>query len=276
MRKLTNSGFSLVEIMIATGILAVALLAIMQAGGAGATSGKNQTLDLDFNILISNLQTTLSTDCSRLVTAQTKAFVNQPTPNPDFGPLQIGSFVIAAVPSPGSNPVGLVVTSIALDQTPSQIAISQGGNVEYQTNLNIQATKITSSGKPFPGAPNLHKDFPLNVWVNPSTSQIVGCGQGDVPTGATLSVTPGCQGTTSIVTAQWNCANPASVTSAEMALTGGAATPLPAFPSPTAIPVTPGGPYTYTLLLTDQSGVQSYGVASPSPTTVANVPPCSP
>jgi len=263
----TNSGFSIVEVLIASVIVAVAMLGIMQAGTGGAASGKSNTADLDFAIITSNLQTTLNSDCSNLLGGQ--AFTNGTTPNPAVN-LVVNGYTIAAVPVPLPSTGGLVVTNISLNKTPVQVGLSPLGNIEYQANLHIQASKFASGGTLLPGAPTLSKDFPVMLWVNPAGTAIVSCAQGGGPTGATLTVTPGLctgSGTNQVMSVQWNCTNPTTVSSASvMSATGGGPFPLPSPNTPATIIVpTSTGNYSLTLLLTDLNGVQSFGMASPSP-----------
>lgn len=267
-KKNTNEGFSLVEVMIAAGILALAMVGIMQASTSGSSSGKTNTLDLDFTILMSNLQTVLNTDCTNLL--QNKQLLVQATPNPSVGPLLVSSpsgYVVAAIPSPAPSS-GLVITSISFNQLPVKIG-TNATNTEYKTNLNVQAMKLGLSGKPLPGAPILHKDFPITAWVNQSSNLIVSCEPRSVPVGAVLTLSSGCVGPTAQVSASWTCANMSLVASAELLPADGTPPiPFPASATSTSFQVAPGSSNTYTLLLTDVNGMQSYGVASPTPSTI--------
>jgi prepilin-type N-terminal cleavage/methylation domain-containing protein len=275
----TNSGFSILEVMIAAAIVAVGMLAVMQVGTGGATSGKSNTLDLDFAIIASNLQTTLSTDCTGLLNS-VPFNSTAPSPNPVISNLAVGGFTIAAIPSASPLMGGLMVTNISINQLPVPVGSSTpAGNVEYQTNFHIEAKKLAIGGIPLPGAPFLHKDFPITVWASPGAGgSIVACAQETVPTGAFLNISAGtCSGTNDVFQVSWGCTNPTSVSSAQLVVEDNSSlisTPYP-LPSPgIATPIAlPSGSYGFTLLLTDFSGVQSFGTASPSPSPVS-APPC--
>jgi prepilin-type N-terminal cleavage/methylation domain-containing protein len=179
MKYLRNqSGFTLIEIMAAMGLMAVVLMGVLSLGLQGSKVSKSQNLDLDFSILESNIEAILDNDCKNALAEQTPPLqysagtptpINQivlpvPTPNPS------PNYTAAAV---GAPQFGMQVTAMSLNKE-LLLVNTAGGITEHLVNFNLTAQKTSSNGLILPGTPAYSKDTPIMILVN-AGGQIVDC-----------------------------------------------------------------------------------------------------
>jgi type II secretory pathway pseudopilin PulG len=282
-----QSGFTILEIVVTAGVLAIAMLGLMQAMSQGTQSAKSLNMDLDFTIITSNVATALMNDCSTVLAAPGNINL---IAGATLGKLQIPTF--GANPGPtvlaDANPLdypatytGIEVTGITLNGPLVPIGLSGDTlSTEYTATLNIQAKKVVG-GAALPGAQVYSKDFPIDVWVNTGTFLIQSCQQASVLANATLTIAPTSTCTSSdggVITGTWSATGPA--------MSAFLASPqLPPAP-PIALNSTNGNPfsvpapatagsYTFTLYVVGASGVPTTGrilPQIPQPIVVTVIP----
>jgi prepilin-type N-terminal cleavage/methylation domain-containing protein len=276
-----TQGFTLVEILVAMGITAMILVALMQITAQGPQASKSSALDTDFSILASNVQTALTNDCTnfmqgqRFTLASPLPHYSMMPPNPGVSP----PFTVQA----GFPTVGMQVTSFAMSQTPTPIQTVGTGaqqNIVYQTAITLQAQKVGPSGQPaLPGVQTFSKTFQVMLWVNASNlNQISQCQQQSAINNPVLTLSTPLPGAGCTVQASWTATPlpsrgvlqawlvqiaPTPVASYPLSLTMGAPTTITPLPVPA-----PNSTYVYELMFTDLNGQLTLGTASPSPSPV--------
>jgi len=188
---LKNQGFTLIEVMVAMGILSLGALAIAQYSMNSSRSSKSNVLSGELTILVSNLQGVLGSS------ACTSVLENQP--------FVIGAAnqIIAALPGgpvlakAGFPTVGAQVTSLAFTNIIQDNVSVAGTLVEKVVNLELKAKKVVIQNETTPGtlgSQTITKEFPIAIWVG-NGNTVVACSQSvqsAPPQPTNLTMIPSC------------------------------------------------------------------------------------
>ena len=143
--RIQNQGFSLIEVMVSAGLLALVVLSIADSAKLANRGNSSDSMSNDFAILEQNLFNVFSTPACDQVLTGVKLNVNTVSPdNPQPVPsIAVAGQLFAAV-APTLSP-GLNVT--ALQFTSAQPVPFLGPSV-YQASFTLQAQKQDPGDKP--------------------------------------------------------------------------------------------------------------------------------
>jgi len=182
----SGDGFSLVEVMIAMGILIVAILGISQYSKDASRASKSNQLSIDLATLLANVQFTLnSSACSAALQGVSWTF--NPTP---AAPLLLNPIVLSnPAPAPGYSPtviaqvgfppLGAQVTKLEINNVLQDNVTVVGNFVQKVVQVHLAAKKVVSI-VPAPGdvlgSQTMDKEIQITIWVDQGpTPQIMGC-----------------------------------------------------------------------------------------------------
>lgn len=157
------------------GIAAIAILGFVKLSEQSAQNARSKELDNDFNVVASNVQMVLNSDCASLLPGAT--YTPGQSPAAQYTSFVVNNFPIASV---GLPPVGTRVMTLNIANTLSTDIQAPIGNLHQDlVNFNISAQKFTSpSGTPGQGLignPTFSKNFSLTVWWDENTKKIIDC-----------------------------------------------------------------------------------------------------
>jgi prepilin-type N-terminal cleavage/methylation domain-containing protein len=175
---LNDHGFSLIEVMIAAGILVTALLGMTEFTRVASTSNMSVQLNTDFSNLSTSILYVLSS--TRLCN---EALLNQPFNPKIASPPTLNAMTVGTSPLPkttiattgkiASTNNGLEVNKLLFNNFYGSYVTASGTN--YIANMYIEAQKVMPNGKPYIGAPILSKNLVVNVLVNTATKKVLSC-----------------------------------------------------------------------------------------------------
>jgi prepilin-type N-terminal cleavage/methylation domain-containing protein len=163
-----DSGFTLIEVMIALGLVSVLFLAFGEMNLNSYRSKKSSDFSNEFTEMMGLVGQTLlkNPTCSQALTGLNLAAFPVSL---DYVGTRGSGAAAAGTTLLQRNKVlqsGLVVNQIQMDLIAPSIATS-AGSVENMVQLHIEATKTTQgSGQKIMGSSKLSKDFIFAVWVN--------------------------------------------------------------------------------------------------------------
>jgi hypothetical protein len=166
--KLDIKGFSLVEVTIGAGILALVMAQVGYQSMVSSRNAASTSLSGDFNAIFSAIDQTIKTPggCDAMFSS-VPFNVAATFPQLITKPMKVGAITI----TPGSTVKGLQIHSLQFSMIQPNINIS-GGYSQHTVDFKVTGQKVDNSGKPFPGASLIVRDFTVNVWEKTDTHKL--------------------------------------------------------------------------------------------------------
>jgi prepilin-type N-terminal cleavage/methylation domain-containing protein len=263
-----NQGFTILEVMIAMGITAMIMVALMQVTTQAPQSAKSSGMDTDFSIMTSNVQMLLTNDCTAVMQGQ-KFSTSSPYPIYSLAIPSASPSYFIEINEPQ---VGVQVKNFGFSPAPSPIQ-SVGNYVEYQGNLQLIGQKVIPPGQPIlPGTQTFIKNYQVMFWSSDHAT-ISRCQQATAISSPVPTIVPAGGCTTFNVSWGGSPTPSNGVLAAWLVQVVPAVVPMPMY----SLPTTPGSATplgltvgdTYEVMFTDLDGNQTFGTASPSPSVLA-------
>jgi hypothetical protein len=252
-----TAGFTLIEVAIASGLVAIAVLGATEYSAYTAKAFKSNDLTNDFYSLTSTLDSVFKTAACDLALKNLPLDVDALASAAQLvEEIKLNGYSIAKSGSRSPSSPGLIIKKMSFTSLLKKDVQVSGNYSQNIVNFELNAVKVDAQGAPMPGASNLTKDFVLTLWVDKNNGHLINqpCSYGSAPafTNPLHLTTGSCLGAGQGATFSWDSVGATSATFVNWDGTKTAVNPSTSSYAIT-LPSTPGT-YTFEVDITNMVG----------------------